>query len=120
MTTVDRILSICKEKKIPISKLEKDCGFANGYIKQLRKGTLPNDRLAVVADYLGVTAEYLTTGENADGYYYDKQTAELAQEIYQNPELHMLLDAARDESAEDIRNFYQMILLMKKREKRED
>lgn len=37
MNTVDRIKAICKERKIPISRLEKACGFANGYIGQLKK-----------------------------------------------------------------------------------
>lgn len=37
MNDVERVKSICKERKIAISKLESDCGFANGYIGQLRK-----------------------------------------------------------------------------------
>lgn len=59
MNSVDRVKAICKERKIPISKLEKDLGFSNGYIGQLRKGVFPADRLAAIADYFGVTAEYL-------------------------------------------------------------
>lgn len=119
MTTVERILEICHEKRIPISKLERDCGFANGYVKQLKKGTMPNDRLAKVADYLGVTIEYLTTGET-QGYYYDPETARIAQEIYQSPELHMLFDATRDAKPEDLKTFYEMILMLKRKERYED
>lgn len=37
MNTVDRIKEICKERRIPLSRLEKACGFANGYIGQLKK-----------------------------------------------------------------------------------
>lgn len=59
MNTVERVKSICKERKIPIYKLEKDLGFANGYIGQLKKGALPDDRLAKVAAYLGVSVPYL-------------------------------------------------------------
>lgn len=40
MTSVERIRNLCKERKIPISRLERDLGFANGYIGQLRKGTI--------------------------------------------------------------------------------
>lgn len=119
MNTVERIISICKERKIPISKLERSCDFANGYIRRLSKGTMPNDRLAKVADFLGVTTEFLTTGENPDGYYYDKATAELAQEIYQNQELHLLFDLTRDSSPDELRDFANMILIMKKRERGE-
>ena len=63
MNTVERIKNVCKERKIAISKLEKDCGFANGYIGQLKKGTMPDDRLNIVADYLKVSAIELSKGE---------------------------------------------------------
>lgn len=60
MNAVDKVKSICKERKIPISKLEKDLGFSNGYIGQLRKGTFPNDRLFKIASYLDVSVSELT------------------------------------------------------------
>jgi transcriptional regulator with XRE-family HTH domain len=59
MTTVDRVKALCKENKIAISKLERDLGFANGYIGQLRKGTFPDDRLRKIADYFNVSVNYL-------------------------------------------------------------
>lgn len=64
MNSVERVRSICKERKIPISKLEKDLGFANGYICQLRKGVFPADRLSAIAEYLSVSSDYLIYGEN--------------------------------------------------------
>ena len=63
MNTVERIKSICEQRKIAISKLEKECGFSNGYIGQLRKGSMPDDRLRIVADFLKISAEELSTGE---------------------------------------------------------
>ncbi len=65
MNSVERVKLLCKERKIPISRLERDLGFANGYIGQLRKGVFPADRLAMIANYLGVGYEYLATGEEA-------------------------------------------------------
>ena len=62
MNSVERVKQICKERKIPISKLEKDLGFANGYIAQLRKGTFPDDRLAKISEYFDVSVDYLMTG----------------------------------------------------------
>ena len=64
MTSVERVKAICKERRIAISRLEKDLGFSNGYIGQLRKGVLPDDRLMMIADYLNVTPQFLMTGEN--------------------------------------------------------
>ena len=63
MNSVERVKAICKERKIPISKLESSLNFSNGYIGQLRKGVFPADRLAKIASYLDVTTDYLLTGE---------------------------------------------------------
>lgn len=65
MNSVERVKLLCKEKKIPISKLEKDLGFSNGYIGQLRKGVFPSDRLILIANYLEVSTDYLMTGVNS-------------------------------------------------------
>lgn len=66
MNSVERVKAICKERKIAISRLEKDLGFSNGYIGQLRKGTFPAERLVDIAKYLSVSSEYLLTGEEKE------------------------------------------------------
>ncbi len=63
MNSVERVRAICSERKIPISMLERDLQFSNGYIGQLRKGIFPGDRLAMIAKYLNVSVDYLLTGE---------------------------------------------------------
>ena len=55
MNSVDKVKELCKEKKIAISRLEKDLGFSNGYIRGLREGKFPSDRLKAIAEYLGVS-----------------------------------------------------------------
>lgn len=65
MTTVERIKSICKERKIPISRLEKDLEFGNAYISGLKKGTVPDDRLRLISKYLGVSVEFLMNGKES-------------------------------------------------------
>nr|DAH21272.1 MAG TPA: helix-turn-helix domain protein [Bacteriophage sp.] len=66
MNTVERTISICKERKIPISRLEKECGMSNGYIKGLKKGTIPDDKLKKISEYLNLDLEYLATGKEKD------------------------------------------------------
>lgn len=122
MNMVERIKAICKERKIPISKLEKECGFANGYISQLKKGTMPADRLRKCAEYLNVDSEYLMGSENivndtethtwdyaqdagyhqAD-YYQDPATAKLAEFLHKNPEYAILFDATTRVKPKDIK-----------------
>lgn len=66
MNTVERIKQTCKEKKIPIYKLERDLGYSNGYIGGLKKGSVPDDRLRAIADYLGTTTDYLIYGKKIE------------------------------------------------------
>lgn len=66
INSVDKVKSICKERKIPISKLEKDLGFSNGYISQLKKGVFPADRLIAISDYLNVSIFDLTGGDKQE------------------------------------------------------
>lgn len=109
MDSVELIKQICKERKIPISHLEKECGFSNGYIRNLREGKLPADRLHKIAEYLGVTMDYLTTGKNSPKesitgkqYYFDDDTAEMAQDLFTDPNQRILFSASRGAKPEDL------------------
>ena len=120
MNSVDSVKQICKDRKIPISKLERDLGFSNGYIGQLKKGTLPDDRLTAIANYLGVSSDYLMTGdfhEESSKYYLNEETAQMAQEIFENKELRLLFSAARDASPEDLKTTHDLLLALKRKER---
>ena len=122
MNSVERVKKICKDRKIPISRLEKDLNFSNGYIGQLRKGTFPSDRLQIIAKYLDVSFEYLMTGteeESGETYYINDDTREIAQKVFESKELRLLFDAAKDAKAEDIETTYNMLLALKRKEKGE-
>lgn len=80
MNSVDRVKKICKDRKIPISKLERELGFSNGYISQLRKGAFPADRLVLIADYLQVSADFLMTGVDSDGLT-EKDNRDIAKDM---------------------------------------
>lgn len=90
MNSVERVKKICKERNIPISKLEKDLGYSNGYIGQLRKGVFPSDRLADIAEYLNLSVSYLMTGEERKEspiYYTNDETAAAAQKIFEEDKI---------------------------------
>jgi len=100
MSTVDRVRQLCKEKGIPISRLERECKFSNGYINGLRKGSIPDDRLRLIADYLGVSTDYLMYGEEQSPYYVDIKVNAKAQEMYDDPDMRMLYEMKRKMSPE--------------------
>ena len=62
MTSVEIVRNLCKERHVSIAKLERELGFANGYIGKLKKGTFPTDKAMAIANYFNVPIEYLQTG----------------------------------------------------------
>ncbi len=123
MDGVELVKKICKERKIPISRLERDCGFSNGYIRKLQEGKFPSDRLLKIAQYLDVPFSYLMTGEEKEDskrYYLNDETAEMAQKLFENRDLRVLFDAAKDASPEDLKTTYDMLMALKRKERGED
>lgn len=116
MNTVDRIVKLCQERGISIAKLERECDFANGYLKKLKKD-VPHDRLQIIAAYLGVPVSYFVgdvqPNVQADGYYVIGESAEIAQAVFEDPDLRILFKAARDVSPENIRLAAEMLRRMK-------
>ena len=58
-STCDRIKLLAEKQKISIRKVEEDLGFGNGTLNRWRKNTPGADKLSKVADYFGVTTDYL-------------------------------------------------------------
>lgn len=52
-------------------------------------------------------------------YYTNPETAQIAQEIYENKDLSLLFDAARDAKPEDLQTVHTMLLALKKKERGE-
>lgn len=62
--SVEYVRSVCKQRNIPISKLEKDCGCGNGYLNPKKLKFIPYERAVIIADYLGLSTEFLMTGKS--------------------------------------------------------
>ena len=74
------------------------------------------DKVKLIADFLGVTVDFLETGEEKEGYYLNEETAKKAQELFENPSMRMLFSAARDASPEDLELAAQMLMRLKKKD----
>lgn len=79
--------------KIPFSTVSN---WVNG-VKLPRMG-----KVELLAQYFGIEKSDLLE-EKQGGYYYDEETAALAQEIYDNKDLGFLMSASRKMSPEDLR-----------------
>ena len=89
--TIQRIIDICKQRKIPVSKLEKDLGFSNGYLKPTRQAELPYDRLAAISDYLQLPVSYLVSGEMVEEE--SPQARQIERLLAYNEAYHALIDS---------------------------
>ena len=58
--------------------------------------------------------------EPTQGYYTNPEAAQMAQELYDNPGMRILFDAAKNVSAEDLKVAADLIARMKKKEEYED
>ena len=70
MSLVDRIKSLCKEKKITVAELERKTGISNGQIRKWDNSTPGVNKLQLIADYFDVSVDYLL-GRTEKKRYYD-------------------------------------------------
>ena len=101
----ERIKELCRGKGISVNKLEEELGFAKGYISKLGKTNPSSQKLKQIADYFGVSLEYLTTGSQPDSeipHYINDDAREMAQFLYENPDYKVLFDASRKVSKKDL------------------
>lgn len=79
-------------------KVSQATGIAQSVFSSWKKGisTPKADKIQLIADYFGVTPEYIMTGkETNSGYYLNEDTAKLAQEMYEDPDMRSLFDMKR-------------------------
>ena len=72
----ERIRVLAKLKGVGIPSVEKALGFGNGTILKWEKSSPSADKLKMVADYFGVTVDYLLTGEEKEPQAVDPQAAQ--------------------------------------------
>ena len=85
--------------------------------------SLRQTKIAAIAKALETTPAELmgwSEEEQTDPYYTDEKTRETAQAIFENEELRMLFDAAKDASVEDLQTVHQMLLALKRKEQSND
>lgn len=114
MNTLDTIRKLCTERGVSIKSLEKELGYSNGSLAKAK--VIPSDRVMEIAQYFGVSMEYLMTGEKKC-YYTNDETASVAQEIFENKELRALFSVQRNMEPDDLRALHNMALALKRKER---
>jgi len=113
MNLRDRIRELANKNGMSLPNLESELGFGNGTIVRWDKASPTSEKLTKVADYFNVTVDYLLgRGETIDSetpYYLNDEAREMAEELAKNPKLHILFDAARTVSVEDLQFVIDMV-----------
>lgn len=109
--TLQNIYGLIETRKTTAYKLCKEAGIPQSTFASWKsKDIVPSTKyLQKIADYFDVSVNYLLNDEENTGYYLDPKAAEIAQEVYERPELRMLFDASRKVSPEDLKLVIDMV-----------
>lgn len=145
MTVGEKIKMYREKKGYTLEELGNRVGVGKSTIRKWENGIIKNmrrDKIQILAEVLGCSPlefidvdekviekyqkeldEYVVRQqekEDAKGpsaiYYKDIETQEIAQQIFQNEELRLLFDAAKDASPEDLKTVHTMLTALKKKE----
>lgn len=93
--SVQYVRELCQQRKIPISQLEKECGFSNGYLNPKKMAKIPYERARVIADYLGVSISSILNGRDDEKTPTDPGRREVSDD-----DIQFALFGGRDEITE--------------------
>lgn len=100
-----KVIYYKKLRKMTNQKLAELTGLPVGTISRIASGETKEPKLKtlrLLAKALDCTIDDLQSGGTVEPYYLNQETAELAQDIYENPNLRILFDASKNLSPEDI------------------
>ena len=115
---------LCEQKGVTPYRVCKETGITTATVSNWKAGryTPKSDKIQKIADYFGVPFDYLMHGKESEegaNYYLNDETASIAQDIFENKELRILFDAARDAESEDLAAVHTMLLALKRKERRD-
>ena len=145
MTVGEKIKMYREKKGYTLEELGNRVGVGKSTIRKWENGIIKNmrrDKIQILAEVLGCSPlEFIDVDEKiiekyqkeldeyairqqeiedakgtSDNYYKDIETQEIAQQIFQNEELRLLFDAAKDASPEDLKTVHTMLTALKKKE----
>lgn len=112
INSYERFEQLLRENNVTPYRVSKETGIPTSTLSSWKKGTYTpkNDKLQLISDYFSVSLEWLLGNTdikekvNSEKYDDDSEVARLINEIKNDPELRLLLDAKRSLSKEDMEN----------------
>lgn len=107
---------LCDERGVRPGTVGRHTGIPTATMTSWKQGkyTPKQDKLQRIAEFFDVTLEYLMGKEpekesERNQYYINPRTAEIAQAVFDDPDLMLLFEAARDVKPENIRLAAEML-----------
>lgn len=117
----DMLRYLRTREKLSQAELADKLGVAKSTISMYEVGKREPDfeTLESIADLFNVDMNFLLGKDEPenDRYYLNDETAKAAQEIFENRELRMLFDAAKDAEPEDLIALHSMAMALKRKER---
>ncbi|MEG1120526.1 MAG: helix-turn-helix transcriptional regulator [Anaerovoracaceae bacterium] len=120
MAIGERIKQKRNELGMTLEDVAKISGVSRQTIQRYESGVIsniPSDRIESIAKSLNVSPTYLMgwdEKETDNSYYLDPNAAQIAQEVFERPQMKVLFDASRKVSPEDLDFVIDMLARMKK------
>lgn len=128
----ERYLEMLKEKKLKNIDVSRATGIPASTFSDWKKGksSPKRDKIEKIANFFEINPDWLAGTSDIKTkfqehpqqkvpYYFNSETSKIAQEIYDNKELSLLFDAARDADPEDLEIVHNMLMALKRKEKRD-
>lgn len=107
MNFYDRLNSLIKTNGLSQRKLEIELGLSNGSISKWKKYSPNAEKVQLLADYFGVTVEYLMTGKET--LHVTSNGDNILYEINQNPDLRLLLEIGRKAPPDRLKTYVEFL-----------
>lgn len=122
-----------KEKGIKNIDVSRATGIPASTFSDWKKGksSPKRDKIEKIANFFDINPDWLAgtsdikiklknnLNEQEQSYYLNPETSKIAQQIYDNKELSLLFDAAKDAEPEDLQTVHSMLMALKRKEKGE-
>ena len=90
MEVIDRISSLCKERGMSVSALEKELEFSNGSLAKAKD--IPSSRILEISEYFNVPMNWIMTGKEPEFDKYSAESAHLVAKIRNDAGLTQALE----------------------------
>lgn len=111
----DVLYELRTKKHLSQAKLADQLGLSAGTIGMYENGSRMPSREAQekLADFFNVSLDYLMGRDSKSIYYLNPDTAAAAQDIFDDPYMRILFDAAQDASPEDLKKAAEYLKFLK-------